>query len=146
MRGDEPVGRRFAEFVGELAAHRFPVLNYEKWRRVVQQEAGDVPVHAEQHIHQRIAGKRRQIHDRAGHAPDAAASIVPRCPVFEQRIGQQVSARLRGDHFPWSFGGNHAFPDSQTGLTCLHRSRLSQFGQKWPSGIVSFEIHESEVR
>ena len=73
-------------------------------------------------------------------------SIVPRCPVLEQRIGQQVSARLRGDHFPWSFGGNHAFPDSQTGLTCLHRSRLSQFGQKWPSGIVSFEIHESEVR
>ena len=31
-------------------------------------------------------------------------SLVPWLPVLEQRIGQQLSATLRGDHVSWSFG------------------------------------------
>jgi Protein of unknown function (DUF3363) len=31
-------------------------------------------------------------------------SLVPWRPLFEQRIGQQLSATLHGDHISWSFG------------------------------------------
>jgi len=31
-------------------------------------------------------------------------SLVPWRPVLEQRIGQQLTATLRGDHVIWSFG------------------------------------------
>ena len=31
-------------------------------------------------------------------------SLVPWRPVLEQRIGQQLTATLRGDHVTWSFG------------------------------------------
>ena len=31
-------------------------------------------------------------------------SLVPWRPVLEQRIGQQLSATLRGDQVTWSFG------------------------------------------
>ena len=31
-------------------------------------------------------------------------SLVPWRPVLEHRIGQQLSATLRGDHVTWSFG------------------------------------------
>jgi len=37
-------------------------------------------------------------------------SLVPWRPVLEQRIGQQLTATIRGDHVIWSFGRQRGGP------------------------------------
>jgi hypothetical protein len=55
-------------------------------------------------------------------------SLAPWRPLLEQRIGQQLSATLRGDHVTLSFGRQRVFRDSF--LADLQRLRQAARGPK----------------